>query len=337
MNKNIKFKKNYKYNVVGLGTSLMDFILNVEDSLLDQLDLIKGQMYSIDEKQSSEILNKIKNYKINKIPGGSAANTLAGISALGGKAAFIGAIGDDCYKDLYIEESKKFGLENYLIIHNGKTGHAITFITPDGERTFATHLGAAIKLIKEDVNEEIITNSQIFHTVGYVLEKEKLREVAISAMEMAKKNNVKVSLDFSDAGIVRKNKQEFIKIARKYVDILFLNEEEALAFVNSKDCLTALDFFAEKCEIVIIKRGVSGSVISYNNKKYKINSLKVQVENTNGAGDIYAAGFLYGLVNNLSIEKIGEISSYLAAKIVEQPGARLKKKLQFDSLIGSKK
>lgn len=316
--------KNMKENdVVGIGSPLLDFIVEVEEGILIEMDLQKGQMHLIDENKSKEIMKKLGRYEVKTSPGGSSANTLAGIAVLGGKACFIGKIGKDAHGDVYEQKSQEDGVKTKLNRTDKATGHAITFITPDTERTFATHLGAALHFRKEDVYEEEIANSKILHIEGYQLEDPLIKEAAIHAMKIAKANNVKVSIDLADPGLIKRNLESLKSIVKEYGDIIFVNEKEAEAFTGKKE-EEALQKIYSTCELAIVKLGSKGSLIKYKNMIYKIPIYETKVVNTNGAGDAYAAGILYSLAKDLPIEKAGKIAAYISSKVVASTGARIK-------------
>ena len=183
-----------KYDVIGIGSPLLDFIVEVEEGVLAEMDLKKGEMHLIDKKRSRIILNKLANHKITTAPGGSSANTLSGISSLGGSVVFMGKIGKDKHGSIYEQKTINEGVVSKISKHETEsTGHAITFITPDSERTFATHLGAALYFRKEDIFDEEIINSKILHIEGYQLEDPDIKSASVHAMKVAKENNVKIS------------------------------------------------------------------------------------------------------------------------------------------------
>ena len=314
-----------KYDVIGIGSPLLDFIVGVDDGILAEMDLKKGEMHLIDEKKSKEILKRLEKHEVKTAPGGSSANTLAGVSVLGGSGVFLGKIGNDKHGDIYEQKTVDGGVSLKLSRHETMgTGHAITFITPDSERTFATHLGAALHFRKEDVFEEEIKASKILHIEGYQLEDSELKAASLHAMKIAKENKVKVSVDLSDPGLIGRNLEALRKIVKEYADIVFVNETEAEAFTGKND-EEALHEIYDMCEIAVVKLGEQGSIIKANDMIYRIPMYKVNVVNTNGAGDMYAAGILYGIANGIDIEKAGKMGSYAASRVVGQVGARLKK------------
>ena len=314
-----------KYDVAGIGSPLLDFIVEVDDNILAEMDLKKGEMHLIDEEKSKEILKKLERYESKTTAGGSAANTLAGVSVLGGSAVFLGKIGKDEHGNVYEQKTNEHGVNIRLSKHEeAATGHAITFITPDSERTFATHLGAALYFRKEDVFEEEIKASKILHMEGYQLEDPELKAAAVYAMKIAKEAGVKISIDLSDPALIGRNLEALRKIVGEYADIVFVNEKEAEAFTGKKE-EEALHEIYDMCEIAVVKLGEKGSIIKADGMIYSIPAFKTKVVNTNGAGDMYAAGILYGIANGIDIEKAGKMASYAASKVVSQVGARLSK------------
>ena len=305
----------------------MDFIVEVDDGILAEIDLVKGEMHLIDEGQSREILKLIENYEVKTAPGGSSANTLAGVSALGGKTVFLGTIGDDMHGSVYEQKTLEHGVDSRLSRHNSaNTGHAITFITPDSERTFATHLGAALHFRKDDVFEQDIKDSKILHIEGYQLEDETTRETCVHAMEIAKDNNVKVSIDLADPALVGRIVESMKELVLKYVDIVFVNQFEARAFTG-KDETQAVHEIYDMCEIAIVKLGERGSLIKADDTFYRVPAHEITVENTNGAGDAYAAGILFSIARGIDMERAGKIASYIASQVVASTGARVERGL----------
>ncbi len=312
-----------KYDVIGIGSPLMDFIVRIDDNMLAEMNLNKGEMHLIDSEESKEILKKLEKYEITTAPGGSAANTLAGISVLGGNADFLGKIGDDKHGDMYEQMTKDSGVHSILGRKNKEiTGHTLAFITPDGERTFATHLGASLHFRKEDVFEEEIKASKIIHFEGYQLEDPELKKTSLHAMEIAKKNKVMISIDLSDPALIERNLKDLKELVEKYADIIFVNETEAEAFTGKKE-EDALHDIYNMCRIAVVKLGSRGSIIKAEDMIYRIPAYKIKVVNTNGAGDMFAAGILYGIANKWDMEKSGKTGSYAASLVVGQEEARL--------------
>ncbi len=312
-----------KYDVVGIGSPLLDFIIKVDDEVLQEVDLIKGEMCLIDKKRSVEILETLKEYSVTTAPGGSSANTLAGVSALGGSAVFIGKIGRDHHGTIYEQKTGDDQVLSRLQTHETEaTGHAITFITPDGERTFATHLGAAIHFRKADILDLDIAQSKILHLEGYQLEDPELKDAVVHAMKTAKKHDTRVSIDLSDPALVGRNLEPIRDLVKEYVDIVFVNELEAEAFTG-KRAEAALHDISKWCEVTVVKLGEQGSLVKVDNQVFTIASHNVKVKNTNGAGDMYAGAFLYAITHNIDYEKAGQLASFASAQVVSGELARL--------------
>ncbi len=314
-----------KYQVAGIGSALLDLTYNVDDNLIKDLGLIKGEMQLISKEKSIEILNKLKNFSSKISPGGSASNTLAGVSYLGGKSFFISKLGRDNNGTLYKEKTCEAGVDSFFKEDEKEiTGNAFTFITPDFERTFAVYLGASSLFDRQDIEESIVAESEILHFEGYQLGNPSTKDIILYLAKIAKENNILVSLDLSDAGIVKANLDLFKDFIKEYADIVFANESEALAF-SGKQSYEALLEISKLCKIVIMKLGEEGSLIKIKDIIYEIPSYKTKVVNTNGAGDMYSAGILYGIANSIPIEKAGKLASYAASLIVGKSEARLSK------------
>ncbi len=313
---------NIKYDIFGIGSALTDLLIEMDDSELSKLNLRKGQFHLIGEEESRRLLKKIKKYRVKIAPGGSSANTLYGAALLGSNVVFCGKVGKDTDGDIYQRRMSESGVRPKLARSEEVTGQAITFITPDGERTFATHLGAASHLEKSDIFLEDLSASKILHIEGYQLEDKQLNEVSVYAMQFAKEHDTVISLDLGDPGIVIRNRATIKEITREYADIVFANEEEARA-LTGLESLEALNSIAKLSKIAIVKIGKYGSYVKHGNTRYKIPAYEARAVDTTGAGDMFAGGFLYGFCSTYDSRICGHIGSYFAAKVVEQIGARL--------------
>lgn len=323
--------KNAEFDVLGIGSALLDFTVMVDDDDLKEFGLRKGGMELIDEDRSRDILSRLSNRPMEITPGGSSANTLAGVSMLGGKGIFLGKVGSDAHGDRYIAETERSGVKAVIGRHDSMTGHAITFITPDSERTFATHLGAALMLARDDVREEQIRNTKIMHLEGYLFEPPGLLDACMRALELAKKHRVLVSIDLSDPGLIQRIYPTFDRVVREYANIIFVNEEEARSFTGKEE-EHALHHISELCDLAVVKLGAGGSLIKSGGLMYRIPVCMTDVVNTNGAGDMYAAGVLYGIAKGFSPERAGRIGSFVASRVVAQVGARYPGKIIIDHI-----
>lgn len=312
-----------KFDVFGVGNPLIDIVTAVDDSFLNKLGIKKGMFNLVDYDKLQYVLKEVKEFIRDIEAGDSTANSIAGVVNLGGTAVYQGCIGYDEYGKLYEEKTINQGIISKLIKVDGHTGVAVAMITPDSERSFATYLGVACSMKKEFLDLNAIKESKYFHVTGYQLEEPLLKEMAVYAMEYAKKNDTKVSLDVADKGVILRNKEFILDLLKKYVDVLYANEDESLA-LTSKSPYDAVSELGQIVEIACVKIGKKGSLINQNGKIYEISGFNVNAVDTTGAGDMYAAGILYGLSHDYDIITTGKIASFSAAKIVEIYGARPK-------------
>lgn len=309
--------------IIGLGNALVDIIVFIDnDTLLEKLELPKGSMQLVDIEKSTRIRQACAHLDSSFASGGSAANTIYGLAKLGVKTSFIGKIGKDDYGQIFKNDLIKSSIKPILLTSDTHSGRAVALISPDKERTFATHLGAAIELTADDLNTEQFSGHDFFHIEGYIVQNNELLEKAV---KLAKKEGLMISLDLASYNVVDDNLDFLQYIVRDYVDIIFANEEEARSFTGNEPD-EALDILASICKIAVVKTGPGGSMVKSSTNKYQINATDATVIDTNGAGDIYAAGFLYGLSKGFTLDKCGKAGAILAGMIIEIIGARLDKK-----------
>lgn len=326
-----RIKKDAPIDVVGIGSALLDLIVDIKDEALDRLGLVKGSMQLIDEERSGEIMGLIKNMEVRVAPGGSAANTVAGLSRFGGTGLFMGKVGKDKNGDIYIRETERFGIESGIVRDDGLTGHAITFITTDSERTFATHLGAAQRFSSGDVDRKALGRGKILHLEGYLFEPPALREACFYAMDAARQEGALISVDLSDPELIKRIAPVFRQVLGEYAGIVFVNEEEAVAYTGKEE-ESALADLAGVCDVAVVKLGSRGSIIGYGGNIHRVPVYQTEVVNTNGAGDMYAAGVLYGICRGVAIEDCGRYGSYASSLVVSQVGARYPHRISTDSI-----
>ena len=306
--------------ILGIGNALVDVVTVIRDEkVLQKFSLPKGSMQLVDSVKSEAIQSETKNLERTLASGGSAANTIHGLSLLGISTGFIGSIGTDETGDFFENDLKSAGVKTFLHRHNAPTGTAVALITPDSERTFATHLGASVNINAEDLNPADFEGFDILYIEGYLISNRSLVEAACS---LAKANNMKIALDLASYNVVESNLAAFREIIEKYVDILFANGEEAKAFTGL-DPDTAVFRLSELCETAVVKVGSEGSWLKRGEEVIKIGTIPVNCIDTTGAGDLYASGFLYGIARNDSLENCGIYGAILSGKVIEIPGARL--------------
>lgn len=309
--------------VLGIGNALFDVMATLNDNdMLEFFSLPKGSMQLIDREKSDQIKAHIKNSIKILSAGGSAANTIYGLSVLGVDTGFIGSIGKDEAGDLFEKDLQKAGVKTMLLRRESATGTAIALITPDSERTFATHLGAAVELDSKDIDRLFFKGYDILYLEGYLINNLPLVETACN---MAGEEKMKIVIDLSSYNVVKENLPGFEKIIRDYAHIVFTNEDEASAFTGMSP-EKALDCLSKYCEIAIVKTGSKGSLIKKNEQTIRIGTLPVQCVDTTGAGDLYAAGFLYGYSRDLDLETCGVLGALMAGKVIETIGARIDNK-----------
>ncbi|MEI7983902.1 MAG: adenosine kinase [Bacteroidota bacterium] len=320
--------------ILGIGNALVDIMIPIEnDILLDRLNLPKGSMQLVDRERSNSIQQELKTYKKSLSAGGSAANTIHGLGKLGVPSGYIGVVGEDELGGFFVKDMIDAGVDPHLIHSSTETGCSIALISPDSERTFATYLGAAIELSAEHLlaNSEQRTASifdryNILHIEGYLVQNHELIETAV---KLAKEAGLMVSLDLASYNVVEANKEFLHDIIEKYVDIVFANEEEAKAFTG-KDPHEALHEIGGKCQIAIVKTGKDGSMIKQGADIHNIGIIAVTPVDTTGAGDLYAAGFLYGLANDKPLNECGRIGALLAGNVIEFIGSKMSEERWID-------
>ncbi|WP_320664132.1 adenosine kinase [Prochlorococcus sp. MIT 1223] len=316
-------------DIVGIGNAIVDILVRIEESDLKNYSVSKGNMTLINEVEAHNLYNKIEN-SINK-SGGSAANTLAGFSKLGGRAGFIGRVNNDLLGETFTKEIKSTGTYFKTSPSNKgpSTARCLILVTPDAERTMCTYLGASALLEPKDIDPGIIKNSEILYLEGYLFDAEAAKNAFYKAAKISKEYNKKVALSLSDSFCVNRHKESFLSLIKESVDILFSNESEIIALSESNSLEDALIKIKEICEIIVITLGDNGSIVISKDKKYKINPYVFgKVIDSTGAGDLYASGFLYGLIQKKDLETCGKIGSICAGHIVTQLGSRAEVSLQ---------
>lgn len=308
--------------IIGLGNALVDVLATLDnDEILAEMELPKGSMTLIDEDKLLRINECFSRMKTHLATGGSAGNAIRGLAHLGAGTGFIGKISNDSYGNFFRDSLLKRGTEaNLLISSDLPSGVASTFISPDGERTFGTYLGAAATLRAEDLSLEMFKGYAYLFIEGYLVQD---HEMILRAIELAKEAGLQVCLDMASYNIVEGDHEFFSLLINKYVDIVFANEEEAKAFTG-KEPEEALDIIAKMCSIAIVKVGCRGSLIRKGTEEVCVEAVPVKkVVDTTGAGDYFAAGFLYGLTCGYSLEKCGKIGAILSGEVIQVVGAEL--------------
>lgn len=323
--------------IIGMGNALVDVLVRIDDdSLLEKLHLPKGSMQLIQEDTLSEIRKYTSGMKIHRSTGGSAGNTVCALAALGANPGFIGKVGQDETGTFFGDTLRQRGVNALLTTCDLPSGIASTFISTDGERTFGTYLGAAATLRAEDLSRKMFAGYNYLYIEGYLLQDHDLMQRAV---QLAKEEGLQVCLDMASYNVVEAERDFFDQLIVKYVDIVFANESEALAYTG-KAPHEALEEIASKCSIAVVKTGKEGSLVKKGTEVIQLLSCPIDnVLDTTGAGDFYAAGFMYGLTCGYSLEKCVQISTILATAVIQEVGTTLpaKKwdeiKLNIESLL----
>lgn len=323
--------------IIGMGNALVDVLVRIDDdSLLEKLHLPKGSIQLIQEDTLSEIRKYTSGMKIHRSTGGSAGNTVCALAALGANPGFIGKVGQDETGAFFGDTLRQRGVNALLATCDLPSGIASTFISTDGERTFGTYLGAAATLRAEDLSRKMFAGYNYLYIEGYLLQD---HDLMLRAVQLAKEEGLQVCLDMASYNVVEAERDFFDQLIVKYVDIVFANESEALAYTG-KTPHEALEEIASKCSIAVVKTGKEGSLVKKGTEVIQLLSCPVDnVLDTTGAGDFYAAGFMYGLTCGYSLEKCVQISTILATAVIQEVGTTLpaKKwdeiKLNIESLL----
>jgi sugar/nucleoside kinase (ribokinase family) len=306
--------------VVSVGSALIDILVHESDAFVAKTGAAKGGMRLVSHDIIADMLAQTKN-KPQMVPGGSACNTAVGVGQLGGAARFVGKCGQDDYGRHYEAELVKAGVKAQLFKTASPTGQVLSIITPDAQRSMFTYLGASAEILPEEMTVDCFFGAKVVHIEGYLLFNKAL---IVAVMQAAKKAGALVSLDLAAYTVVEENKGLISQLVKEYVDILIANEDEAAAYTGFADEEKALAALAPQAEIAVLKVGPRGSYIASGNKTRYIEPVAgVKAVDTTGAGDLWAAGFLYGLVNGYGLKAAGELGSLCGAEVCRVVGAAI--------------
>jgi fructokinase len=310
--------------ILGIGNAIVDVLARVDDQFLLKKKLIKGSMKLIDKSEFEDLKKNIKIEKI--VAGGSVANTMSGIAYLQGKPSFIGKINSDSFGEIYKKSLEDINVNfSYLQKNeNLSTGASIILITPDSERTMCTYLGISSHLSESDINENNIVNNELIFLEGYLWDKGISEKMFKHAINIAKKNKVKIAMSLSDIFCVTRHKEDFYNLLNNDLDILIGNENEINELTNKKNLLDSINQLKKLNKLIVITRSDKGSVAIKDNEIINCESTKVdKIIDLTGAGDLFAAGFLKEYLEKSEIKKCLMTGSILASKIIQKIGARL--------------
>jgi sugar/nucleoside kinase (ribokinase family) len=309
--------------VLGIGNAIVDVIANTDDAFLAAQGMDKGGMALIDEARASAIYDAMG--PGIEASGGSAGNTIAGIASFGGTGAFIGKVRDDVLGDIYKHDLKSLGVhfDTPVATSGPSTARCLVLVTDDAQRTMNTFLGACVDLTPGDIDEALVASAGITYLEGYLFDPPAAKEAFRKAAKVARDSGRKVALSLSDSFCVHRYKDEFLDLIAEHIDILFANEAEIAALYGVDDVDAAADTLAGQVEIAAITLGAAGSLLIRGSERVRVPAAPVdKVVDTTGAGDLYAAGVLFGLSRGKDLAECGRLGSIAAGEIISHYGAR---------------
>lgn len=324
------------YNVFGVGNALVDMQVRIADGHLDGIGYTKGIMTLVDEAAQTKVLASLDHAQVSRCAGGSAANTIMGIVDLGGTAAYAGKVGRDAIGEFFLSDMRQLGVKIEVPPSTGQSGTCVVLITEDAQRTMLTHLGLSATLGPDDISADEIQKAEYVYIEGYLFAGDSTRAAALKAIRLAKENGVKVALTISDPFLVGLFRDQFWELIHGPVDLLFCNLEEARSLTGLIDPVDCAQKIHRAASDVALTLGADGSLLMHGGQVHPIEGVKVAAVDTTGAGDMYAAGILFGITNGLSWPQAGHLASHAAARIVAQMGARMQRKFtpeEIDALL----
>lgn len=308
-------------SILGIGNALVDILTLIpDDHILNELHLPKGAMQHVDAETSMKVSEYLKRYGSAMAAGGSTANTMSGAAKLGVRTGYIGKVGRDEMGRFFESEMEKTQVKPMMLTTDTPTGCANAIVSQDGERTFATYLGAALELSPDDLRPELLDGWDIFYVEGYLIANRPLLDKALA---LAKEKGMTVAMDMASFNLVEANRDYLVGVVRDYIDILFANQEEAKALTGMDDPEDALHYIASMCQVAIVKVGAKGSLAQQGDKVVKMGPIPAKVVDTTGAGDLWASGFLAGFTQGEPLEKCVRMGAVVASNIIEVLGAKM--------------
>lgn len=319
---------NGELDVVGVGNAIVDVLAQSSDEFLRKHGLIKGSMALIDEAQARELYADMG--PAREASGGSAANTMAGVASLGGKPAYIGRVCNDQLGEIFSHDMRASGIHFAVAPASSgpSTARCLILVTPDAQRTMNTYLGACVNLGPEDVDEKLVRRGKITYLEGYLWDRPKAKEAFIKAAQIAAAAGRQVALSLSDSFCVARHRESFLELVAHHVDILFANEAEIKSLYETDSFEDAARRVSGQTALAVLTRGAKGSVLIAKDQRVEIAAAPVsQIIDTTGAGDLYAAGVLFGITHGQSLAEAGQRGALAAAEVISHYGARPEKPL----------
>ncbi len=317
--------------IVGIGNALTDMLVNLaNDNVLAEYDLAKGSMNLVDAALQTSISKSVAGLPYSLSLGGSAGNTIRAMASMGCQTGFIGEVGKDTTGDFFEQALRNLSIEPHIFRGTHRSGKCVSLISPDGERTMLTHLGAALEMVPEMIDDSLFEGYDCLYIEGYLVQNHAL--ITKAAAE-AKAMGLKVAIDLASFNVVEENRDFLINLVKDYVDIVFANKDEAIAFSGEQEPLNALQYISEMCELAIVKVGTGGAIIKQGSEVLHVGIMAAAKRvDTTGAGDFYAAGFLAGMCEGLSLRQCGTLGAIAAGKVIEIVGTTLSKEAWSDML-----
>ena len=288
------------------------------DDVLHKYGIARGSMSLVDSALQSEVSKAVAGRPYSLSLGGSADNTIRAMARLGAEVGFIGKVGHDTTGDFFEQALDNLGICPVIFRGTNRSGKCVSLISPDGERTMLTHLGAALEMVADEISPAIFEGYDCLYVEGYLVQNHQLIECAIST---AKSCGLKVAIDLASFNVVEENIEFLRRIVAQYVDIVFANEDEARVFSGESEPINALQYISEMCELAVVKIGMRGALIKQGEQVVHVGIMEAAKRvDTTGAGDFYAAGFLYGMCEGLSLRQCGTIGAIAAGKVIEVVG-----------------
>ncbi|MGC8669008.1 MAG: adenosine kinase [Chthonomonadales bacterium] len=312
------------FDVFAMCNALFDVQANVEDHVLTDLGVEKGSMRLMDRDELHAILTQIAPRIVLREPGGSGANTAWGLALLGGSACFTSHVGTDEYGRLYRQGLIARGVKANLGVEPGDTGLCVVLVTPDAQRTMGTFLGRSRDLVPGDVNLRDLREAKYLYVTAYLWDTPNQQEAVLLAMAEARRAGVRVAVSLSDTFCVMRHKSDLERLVKEYAHVVLGNKDEAQELTGTADAFSASEILAQWADTVVITMGADGALIRKGPHTYPIPARSVDAVDTTGAGDMYAAGFLYGLSRDLPLPMCGRMAAHVAAEVVARMGPRLR-------------
>jgi sugar/nucleoside kinase (ribokinase family) len=317
------------YNVYGIGNALVDIQYQVDPEFLKAAEIDKGVMTLVEEDRHLKLIDELGDQVLKRSSGGSAANTMIGVANLGGRAYYACKVAKDEYGDFYLQDLEAAGVEsNMAIREEGTTGKCLVFITPDADRTMNTFLGITSTFGPDQLEEELIARSNYLYIEGYLAASDTGFEAALSAQKMGKRWGARVAITLSDPFIVDVFKSRLQELVDNGVDLLFCNEDEAKAFTGQEDTESACASLRDQVNGYAVTCGPRGAFVYDREESIESPGFRVDAVDTNGAGDMFAGAYLFGMTNGYDVTQSARLATYSSAQVVSQFGPRLEDSLK---------